>query len=280
MLTIQNLDFSYKTKQLYKDLNLDLEPGKICGLLGKNGAGKSTLFKLIAGLLEPSNGLIEVNGLIPSQRTKQFYQSIFFYPENIRLPNMIISDFVKTYSVYYPSWNEEQFLNLLGIMSLDTSSKLSNLSHGQIKKFYLAFALSTNCSYLLLDEPTSGLDIPSKKDFRKFLINSLNENQTIIISSHQVKDFNKLLDDIIIVDSGKVIFNQPLYKIEEKLGMKYIINEKDFEGKEIFYEEEITGGKICLGKTSDIDEYMPLDIEILFNAVTSNSDQINNYLNS
>ncbi len=278
MLNIQNLYFSYISKKLYNNLNLELETGKIYGLLGKNGAGKSTLFKLISGLIIPKNGEISVNGLNPSQRTRSFYNNVFYYPEVIRLPNLIINDFIKNYSKFYINWNQIKFEDLLSLMDLSIDKRLSNLSHGQLKKFYLAFALATECSYILLDEPTSGLDIPSKRDFRKFLINSINDNQSIIISSHQVKDFNKLLDEIIIIDSGEIIFKHSLYDLDEKLSMNFSISEDN--NIKSFYSEDITGGTMKLVSSKDVEEHIPLDIEILFNAVISNHKEINLFMNS
>jgi ABC-2 type transport system ATP-binding protein len=151
---------------------------------------------------------------------------------------------------------------LLEEFELPIGNNLQRLSLGQKKKFLIAFALSTRCRLLVLDEPTNGLDIPSKSLFRKVLAGSLDENQLVIISTHQVKDVENLIDTIIILDNGKVIFQQTMEEISNKV---CFINGSSDDTKEAIYSEAVPGGYRLM--TQKIDEETEIDIELLFNAI-------------
>ncbi|MFC1853468.1 ATP-binding cassette domain-containing protein [candidate division CSSED10-310 bacterium] len=276
MIEIENLDFSYGNQPLFLNLTLRLEQGKIYGLLGKNGAGKTTLFKLLTGLLSPKKGSIRVGSFIPVHRQKAMYEDLFFYPEKTNLPEMKVNEFIKLYSPLYPQWSQEMCFSLLTSMEVPENYKLSQLSFGMLKKFYLIFALSTQCSCYLLDEPTSGLDIPSKKDFRQIVINQFNEDNTIIISSHQVKDFNQLLDEVIIIDKGRIIFKQSIENIESKLALITIPPGQASSEDDVLYQEELGGNVIALvTNTGNYPDKQAVDLEFLFNAVNENYKRIN-----
>lgn len=279
MIKIRELSFSYPKNKIFDSMNLNLEQGKIYGLLGKNGSGKTTLFKLIAGILFPNSGEIEISGIKTNSRSFQIYNEIFFYPEEVFVPDMKIKDFLKIFSPLYERFNKEKFYELLKIMELDENYEISKLSLGMLKKFYLIFSLSTESLVYLLDEPTIGLDIPSKAQFRKVVLDSLSEDKIFIISSHQVKDFNKLLDEVIIIDKGKIIFKKEMDKINESLGILYV--PKDFETRDfILYEEDIISGKMCIvdkKKVSNLlDNYIiqDIDLEILFNFIVNNKEKV------
>jgi ABC-2 type transport system ATP-binding protein len=262
MIEITNLSFHYgKQKNLFNGLSLSEGVGSIVGLLGKNGAGKSTLLKLITGLLEAPKNSLEVMGDVPFHRNPSLLEEIYYIPEEYDLPSVKISEYVKAHSLFYPRFDHSKLGRILADFELDGNSKLTKLSYGQKKKFLIAFALSTNCKLLVLDEPTNGLDIPSKSIFRKVVASSLNEDQLVIISTHQVKDVENLIDKIIILEQGKVIFHQSLWEVSEKFAFATATN---LEATGSLYHEVAPGGfkvlKPANGTPTDVD------IELLFNA--------------
>ncbi|MFT7035548.1 MAG: ABC-2 type transport system ATP-binding protein [Cyclobacteriaceae bacterium] len=265
MITINNLKYGYSKKDLlYEDLSLELQSGSITGLLGKNGAGKTTLLKLLTGLSSPLSGSISINGSIPSQRSQSLLGDMYFVPEEFYLPAISILDYVKANGNFYPRFDEGKMERILAEFGLSNEVKLTKLSHGQKKKFLIAFALATQCRLLVLDEPTNGLDIPSKSLFRKILAGSLDEDQLVIISTHQVKDVENLIDTILILDEGRIVFNHGLGEISERLAFEASNSKAD---EEILYSEAAPGGFRIIrplnGTPSEID------IELLFNATIS-----------
>jgi ABC-2 type transport system ATP-binding protein len=264
MIQIKDLNFAYPRQQaLFNKLSMNLEPGSITGLLGKNGAGKTTLLKLLTGQLHPRLGEVNVSDHNPRKREVSMLNNVFFVPEEFYFPAITINDYVDIYSPLYPNFDLNLIKSTLSEFDLHGEINLHSLSYGQKKKFLIAFALSTRCRLLILDEPTNGLDIPSKSVFRKILAGSLDENQLVIISTHQVKDIENLIDKIIILDNGKVIFQQTTADISQKVC--FISNPSDdLEGA--IYSEVIPGGYRILMPNGHTET--DVDIELLFNAVT------------
>jgi len=262
MIEITNLSFHYgKQQNLFNNLSLTESSGSIVGLLGKNGAGKSTLLKLITGLLEAPGNSLKVMGNKPFHRNPSLLEEVYLIPEEYDFPSLKITEFVKAYSVFYPRFDHSKLASILIDFELNTNSRLSKLSYGQKKKFLIAFALSTNCKLLVLDEPTNGLDIPSKSIFRKVVASSLCDDQLVIISTHQVKDVENLIDKIIILEQGKVIFHQNLWEISEKYSFT---TESKLEKDESLYFEVAPGGYKTVRQLEG--SQTEVDIELLFNA--------------
>ncbi|MEN8138413.1 MAG: ABC transporter ATP-binding protein [Bacteroidota bacterium] len=268
MVSIKNLNFSYSKKglPLFRDLNLQASGGSIIGLLGKNGAGKSTLLKIIAGLLKSHSGDISVLNYDPIKRYPSFMQQVFFVPEEFEVPSISIDEYVKCTAPLYPTFDFAKMDDIINSFELDRRVKLSKMSYGQKKKFLIAFALATNCNLLALDEPTNGLDIPSKALFRKVMAGALNDEQTVIISTHQVKDVENLIDRILLIDNGNIVFNHDTIDVSESLSFETV---SDTTGIDFVYSENVAGGHRVV-KQKD-KSGTPLDIELLFNAVTNGS---------
>lgn len=262
MIEINNLNFNYrKGKSLFKNLSLSEESGSIVGLLGKNGAGKSTLLKLIAGLLEAPGNPIRIMNEIPIKRRPVLLEEVYYIPEEYDLPAVKINEFINANALFYPRFEKEKLNRILVDFELDSDSNLSKLSYGQRKKFLIGFALSTNCKLLLLDEPTNGLDIPSKSIFRRVVAGSLNEDQLVFISTHQVKDVENLIDKIIVIENGRIVLNKPLWEISETMSFTTVTN---LAGANYIYQEAAPGGfRIIKTESGNISE---VDIELLFNA--------------
>ena len=273
MVNVQNVTFSYTKKtELLSNLSLKLEAGRIHGLLGKNGEGKSTLLKLISGLDFPKQGSIETLGFNPIKRNPEMLQEIFFLPEEIPQLSLSIENYEKVYAPFYPSFNTEQFNGYLKEFDIDNKkSMLNKLSHGQKKKVFIAFGLSTNTKLLLMDEPTNGLDIPSKGQFRRMVASAIDENRCLIISTHQVHDLDSLIDSIIVMEKHEIVFNQPIENITKKLLFRVAVhNEKN---ETVIYSEDTLRGlyQVCENKTG---EESKLDIELLFNAILTEKNRI------
>jgi ABC-2 type transport system ATP-binding protein len=273
MVQIDKLFFVYtQGRPLFDRLSIAFPPGNIYGLLGKNGAGKSTLLKIISGLLFPTEGQVRVIGFQPKDRYPQFLSEVYLIGEECHVPALSPQQFVNLYSPFYPRFNEVLFEEYLREFELPVGQKLTQLSQGQKKKFLLSFGLATDCRLLILDEPTNGLDIPSKSQFRKVVANAIHEDRSFIISTHQVRDMENLIDPIIILDEGKLVFFETYEQITRKLAFtkQPIVMEEDG----LVYWEPALGGNIVVKKNVDKEE-TNLNLEILFKAVLANPAKIN-----
>ncbi len=265
MIQIKDLHFAYPRQQaLFSNLSVHLEPGSITGLLGKNGAGKTSLLKLLTGLLHPISGELSVMNHSPRKREVSMLNDIFFVPEEFYFPGTSIRNYFRAHAPFYPRFDIVMLERILREFELSDDKNLQRLSHGQKKKFLIAFALSTRCRLLVLDEPTNGLDIPSKALFRKILAGSLDEDQLVVISTHQVKDVENLIDKIIILDNGEVIFHHTIQEISQKVS--FISGTSD-DRAEAIYSEAVPGGYRLM--VPNIHEETEVDIELLFNAITN-----------
>lgn len=274
MVNIQELCFGYtKKKTLFDQLELDLKPGNIYGLLGKNGAGKTTLLKIICGLVFPVTGVCRVHGHQSKDRVPECLEDICFIPEEYHLPSIRIDRYVMLHAPFYKRFDHNKLSWLLKEFQLEPNQRLHQLSFGQKKKFLLAFGLATSARLLLMDEPTNGLDIPSKSQFRKVIAASVNDDQCVVISTHQVRDLQNLIDPIIIIDEGKIIFKQDIERIASVLYFDTLIDIK--ENMQPLYQEEGIGGyAVITPKFEEKDSR--IDIELLFNGVVANAKAFNN----
>jgi ABC-2 type transport system ATP-binding protein len=274
MVEIKRLNFGYTKKQtLFNQLDLQLKPGNIYGLLGKNGAGKTSLLKVMTGLVFPRDGSCKIAGYDANERMPACLEDICFIPEEYHLPSVKIESFVSINAPFYRRFDHEKLAWLLKEFQLQPKNKLNQLSYGQKKKFLLAFGLSASARLLLMDEPTNGLDIPSKSQFRKVIAASVNEEQCVLISTHQVRDLENLIDPIIIIDEGRIIFQQNLEQISSKLYFDAIPEIKENQ-QPLYYEEGLAGYAAILPNLQEKDSR--IDIELLFNGVISNTKGINN----
>ena len=276
MITLKNLDFSYKKSAVFKNISLEFKDGNVYGLLGENGVGKTTLLKIISGLQFPNNGTCMVDDFIPSERNPYFLQNIFYLPEEVITEDTTPEKFINKLGVFYPRYDHSYFLNLMKELEVDAAKKFNAMSYGQKKKSLLACALSLRTDYLLLDEPTNGLDIPSKALFRKVILQhgvSTNHTDlhgtTIIISTHQVKDVENLIDPIVILDHDEVLLNATFEEISQRLYFEYGAEKSD----EALYSEMMPGGYInVLPNTFNMES--KVNVEALFNAVRCNKKKI------
>jgi len=221
MISIQNVTFGYTSYQLVlDDFSLDFGKSGVYGLLGKNGTGKSTLLYLMMGLLRPKSGNVSIDGISASLRRPEVLSEMFLVPEEYDLPRVSLRQYVKAIKPFYPRFSEELLEKCLANFEMPTDIDLGVLSMGQKKKVYMCIALAANTRYLLMDEPTNGLDILSKSQFRKAVIDGMNDEKTVIISTHQVHDVERLLDHVCIIERNKVLLNEPLIEKDQAIDLE------------------------------------------------------------
>jgi ABC-2 type transport system ATP-binding protein len=268
MIEFKNLSFGYTSKKLlYKNLSLTIEGGSIYGLLGKNGAGKSTLLKNMVGTLFPVEGEILINGKSPKKRQPSFLQTIYYIPEDVFIPALTIKQYKNLFAPFYPEFNEVNYYKYLDELEVKVDGKLNKLSFGQQKKFIIAFALACNTKVLLMDEPTNGLDIPSKAQFRKLIASIMYDDRIIFISTHQVRDLENMIDNVIIVDNGDLLLHSSIVNIGNKLCFK-TTTEILANAKLLYKEQMLKGATVVMENINREDS--KLNLEHLFTGVTEN----------
>lgn len=271
MIEIKNLSFKYGKKAVLSDISLKLDAGKIYGLLGENGVGKTTLLKIISGLQKPSSGSCTVQGENPFDRTPSFLGNIYYLPEELEYIQTDISprDFAKLNGPFYPKFSNEKFEAILNEFSVSPNKKLNKLSLGQAKKAAIAFAIATNAGLLLMDEPSNGLDIPSKTLFRRIISEYCLETTCTVISTHQVRDLENLIDPIIILDNQAVLLNASLERISEKLHFSM----ETVAPEDALYAEPTLGGFLCVTENKGYGESR-VNLEGLFNTTMVHKNRI------
>ena len=274
MITIKDLGFSYGDKAVLKNISMTLEEGRIYGLLGENGVGKTTLLTLLCGLKKPTTGSIDTDGLKPYDRQPSLLSSQYYLSNEVPAMNMKAADYAKTYGKFWDGFDMDKFAEVMEVLENDPQQKMNQMSFGQLKKTYIAFALACNTKYLFMDEPTNGLDIPSKAQFRKAVTKYTREDSVILISTHQVRDLENIIDPIIILDRQDVLLNASLEEISEKLYFDY--SSERIEGA--LYSEMIPGGNIqvCLNQNGEDSK---VNIEALFNTVHQHKELIKGIFN-
>lgn len=269
MIDIQHLSFRYSIArpEVFSDFSLSLDGGKVVGLLGKNGTGKSTLLYLLSGLLHPTRGNMLFNGIATRERRPETLSETFIVPEEFELPAMTMERYVSIKQPFYPRFNHELLRQNLEAFELPADVDLGQLSMGQKKKAYMSFALAAGTRLLLLDEPTNGLDIPSKAQFRKVVSQSMTPERTIIISTHQVRDVEMLVDHVIMLDGTCLLANNSTHDIRRRLVFEH--RPAGAELSDALYVEPTTGGSSVVTRnlTEMADESTPIDLELLFNAL-------------
>ena len=267
MIEVKNIQFKYKGQHalVFDQFSLELKENRIYGLLGKNGTGKSTLLYLLSGLLRPQQGSVCCDGVETCRRQPETLSEIYLLPEEFQLPALTLAQYVRLYSPFYPRFSHEVLQACLADFELIPDVHLGRLSMGQKKKAYVAFALATQTKYLFMDEPTNGLDIPSKSQFRKTVAQNMSEEQTIIISTHQVHDVEALLDHILMLNQRELMLDASMQEIMERYVFEYRMpNQMDG----VIYAEPSLQGNAVMAARKEGDAETQVNLELLFNAVT------------
>ena len=278
MIEVENLSFSYgrRKSKVLEDFSMKLDKGSVYGLLGKNGTGKSTLLYLMAGLLRPQTGNVLYKGVDVKKRYPDTLQDMFLVPEEFALPNVSLKQYVKLNAPFYPNFSDELLNACLRDFDMNEDIHLGELSMGQKKKAFMCFALATNTSLLMMDEPTNGLDIPSKSQFRKVIASGMSDDKAVIISTHQVRDIDSLLDHVLIMDGSKLLLNQSVSSICEKLYFAEQGMNEPTEGA-LYVQPSVQGNSVIL--PNEYGEDSKLNLEVLFNAMLAERERMQQMFN-
>ena len=281
MITLKELSFSYSRKKEVLDrikvitmAGISAKNIRNIALLGHGGEGKTTLLNLLSGQIFPDQGSCLVLEEIPSERNARFLQQIFLLPEEISMPEVTAIEYIKMYAPFYPTFRDDICKACVESFEINLSDRLSKMSQGQRKKVAITLALAAHTPLLLMDEPTNGLDIPSKATFRRLVASLIDDNQTVIISTHQVRDLESLIDTVLILDQRQILLNKTLNEIGEKLYFGPLLPEE-----KALYSEPTPQGTI--GVTArDGKEETAVSLELLFNAAITYPKEIQRIMNS
>ena len=278
MMNVNQVSFGYgrKKAKVLDGFSMNLEKGSVYGLLGKNGTGKSTLLYLMAGLLRPQSGQILYKGVEVTKRYPETLQDMFLVPEEFALPNVSLKQYVKLNAPFYPHFSDELLKACLRDFDMNEDIHLGELSMGQKKKAFMCFALATNTSLLLMDEPSNGLDIPSKSQFRKVIASGMTDDKAVVISTHQVRDIDSLLDHVLIMDGSRLLLNESVASICDRLYFaEQGMNEPTDDA--LYMQPSLQGNSVVLPNTYHEDS--KLNLEVLFNATLAEREKIQQIFN-
>jgi ABC-2 type transport system ATP-binding protein len=216
ILTCKNLSKSFGNKKALNNINLNIERGRIVGLLGPNGSGKSTFIKLCNDLLIPTNGEPQIAGNTPGIETKRV---VSYLPEKTYLNDwMKVSEIIQMFQDFYTDFNVDKAYDMLKRLNINPSDRLKTLSKGTKEKVQLILVMSREAQLYLLDEPIGGVDPAARDYILDTILGNYNENATIIISTHLISDIEKILDDIIFLKDGQVVLTKTVDEIRDENG--------------------------------------------------------------
>ena len=269
IIEIKNLSAGYDGRTVLHDVNLSIYERDFLGIIGPNGGGKTTLMHLICGLLFPKNGKCSIDGRNTAERQSEGLARYFFLPEELQMPTESIASFAARHSVFYPHFNQEEFKLNLEELKINRKQKLSSVSYGQQKKAMLAYAFALHTPYILLDEPTNGLDITSRQALKRIISRSIDDDSTLLISTHQAHDFENLLDHLIILGEGEILLNRSLDEISQRL----LFARTDSLPEDSIYSEQELPGYFSVLPNEEEEENTP-DIELLYKAMLQVPEKI------
>ena len=214
ILEYKSVNKSFGEKEVLKDINLKIESGKIVGLLGKNGSGKSTLFKLANDLLTPTSGEILVDGNKIGVETKKV---VSYLPERTYFDQSLkVSETINLFETFYEDFDKEKAEKLLIDLQLDKNMRLSKMSKGMKEKVQLVLVMSRRAKIYILDEPLGGVDPASRDYILQTILKNFDKNATLFISTHMIADIEKILDEVVMIDDGKVVIQDNAEKLRKK----------------------------------------------------------------
>lgn len=214
IVQISGLNKSYGYKQIIKDMNLNLEGGKIIGLLGPNGSGKSTLIKILGGVLKPDSGNVTIDGKQIGIDTKRI---VSYLPERTYLsPSLKVREAISMFADFYEDFRTERAEEMLNRLNINLNDTIKSLSKGTREKVQLVLVMSRDALVYLLDEPMGGVDPAAREYILKTILSNYNENACVIISTHLISDVEKVLDQVLFIQNGNVILNSTVDEIRDE----------------------------------------------------------------
>lgn len=278
MVLATGVGYSYpKAPPLFQNLAMEIEPGGIVGLLGSNGAGKTTLLKLISGVLFPHSGSIRLSGEYVVPRRPQVQAEIAYVPEQFAVPSLTVDNYTRFYAPYYPRFDHARLREYLRRFEVAGAQSLPKHSYGQQKKFLIAFALASDAKLVILDEPTNGLDIPSKQEFRRLIVEAASDQRTVVVSTHQVRDVENLIDPIIVLQNGVVAFKAAMGDIADGVEVRRFATVQDADAAGALATDVRLGqtiGLVAHGATGGEPVGGGVDLELLFGAAVNRPEEL------
>lgn len=266
MIELNNLSYRYHNGiTALTDVTTRIEPG-IHLLLGENGAGKTTMLHLIAGLLRPTHGTLDIDGKAPALRMPDTLSRLFLYTDNMILPCKNINEFVTAHAKFYPTFSQEVLDDCLKEFGMTGMEPLNAMSFGNRRKAQLAYVIALGTEVLMLDEPANGLDITAKQALRRLIARHISSDRTVIISTHTVSDLETLFDSLMVIHAGRLIASQPVWSIVERLNFRSAM----MPPEEFIYCEQEQGlfryiTAACGNDQHDTD----INYQLLYNALLS-----------
>lgn len=217
LLQCNALSKNYGTRPALAGVTVSFTKGRIVGLLGPNGSGKTTLMKLASGLLTPTSGEVRINGQTPGVETKK---RVAYLPERTYLPSgMRVREALALFSDFYADFNMEKAKHMLSDLGIDVQDKLSAMSKGTREKMQLILVMSRAADVYLLDEPIGGVDPAARDYILNTIIRNYDENAVLVISTHLIGDIEKVLDDVVIIQNGRVVLADSVDNIRAEKGV-------------------------------------------------------------
>lgn len=271
MINLENIDFSYSKKGVsaLKDLTATIGPG-IHLLAGENGAGKTTLLHIIAGLAHTTSGRCLIDGVEATSSRPSEMGRAFLLEENMFFPGKTIRKFAEMHSRFYPRFSQDRFVANLLAFGLNGDEPLKSLSLGNRKKAQLAYVLSLGVDVLLLDEPTNALDIQSKETLRRLIVSSIDDSQTVIVSTHTVTELENIFDGVIMLNHGHLIYAGTDEEVTSRLAFEV---SRTPEAEALYTEIQI-GRVLSILPALEDDEPTRVDWRLLYSALHSPQREI------
>jgi ABC-2 type transport system ATP-binding protein len=274
LIRIENQAFGYRRAPLYRDFSLLLSEPGVYGLFGRNGSGKSTLLLLLAGLLFPKGGRIDVGGHSPAKRHPDFLSQVYIVPEEFHLPNLRPAQLAASQSGFYPNFSASAFDEYLRIFEVPVESRFEQMSLGQKKKAAIAFALATLTPVLLLDEPTNGLDIISRDQFREIMGRPEQRQRIVLISTHQAHDLERIMSHILFIDGASLALSASMAELGRALRMGVVADAQALSAiADLLYSEALGGqhAYVAVNRGSNPGE---VHMELLYKALSLRKDAV------
>ena len=275
MIQIDSLSYAYGKHTVLENITLPLTEGHVYGLLGENGVGKTTLLTLLAGLKTPKAGSITVEDKAPSDRLPSLLADQFYLPDEVLPLRQSAETFGREHGAFWPNFKMDKYYDLLKTFEVEPSQRMDQMSAGQLKKTWIAFGLACHTKYYYMDEPTNGLDIPSKAQFRKALARETAEDAIVILSTHQVRDLEDIIDSIVILEARAVAVNASL----EDIASAFRFETLDTVSPDALYNEMVPGGIIQV-LPNDEGVETKVNIEAFFNALHASRERVINLLSN
>ncbi len=274
MIRIEDLSFGYRKHRLYERFSLSLtEPG-VYGVFGRNGSGKSTLLKLLAGLLFPQQGRIDVGRFAPRERHPDFLASVYLVPEEFHLPDLSAAQLASTHAGFYPKFSAAAFREYLDVFELSDQHRFGEMSLGQKKKAAMAFALATFTPVLLLDEPTNGLDIVGRDQFKAIVSQPEQRERLILISTHQAHDLERIMGHILFIDAASLALSASMAQLSAAMTMGVAANALALEQVDGVIYREPMGEQLAYVARNSSGAGGAVHLELLYKALSLNKSGV------